>query len=154
MKFLKNTVAIVALLAIGSVSAKQMKKIQSTAQPIAQPAVTEQDIRNYIDEIFNENYDELSDMLLKNYDQYEKQDICNFIKDLTGFIADKFPMHKSLGKRLFKDEMMGFCDSVKNDTARINFIQQCIDNSMMKPSPKDRRQMRRTERMNKKNMNK
>lgn len=162
MKFLKSTMAIVALLAIGSVNAKIMKKTQSTMQPVM---VTENEINAYIDEIFNDNYDELADMLLNNYDQYEKQDICKFIADLSQFIVDKFPMNIPTAKKLFKEEMMGFCDSIKNDHTRIAFIQQCIDKNMNMPGAtptgasatrtgKGTRHVRRMDRYSKKTMNK
>src|SRR5580700_7242767 len=128
MKFLKSTIAIVALLAIASVDAKVMKK---QGQPINQPVVNiENDINAYIDQIFDENYDELADMLLKNFNDYDGQDICQFIGNLAQFITDKFPMNIPTAKKLFKEEMMGFCESIRNDHTRIAFIQGCIDKSM------------------------
>ena len=73
MKSLKSTLAIVALLAIISVDAKVLtKKTQPVVQPIAQPVVTEQtidDINNFIDQQFENNYDEMNDVILDNYNE-------------------------------------------------------------------------------------
>jgi hypothetical protein len=129
MKSFKNMLAIVALCAMGSANAKTMTPKK---QPAVQPVFSERAIREYIDKIFDENDAELRDMLITDYYDYDKQEICQFIKDLAQFIAHEFPMYIPTAKKLFKDEMIGFCDSVKNDTARMTFIKQCIDSSMTK----------------------
>lgn len=153
MKFLKSTIAIVALLAIGSVSAKVMKKQgQTVVQPTVQPASIENAITAYIDQIFNENDEELRDMLLINFNDYEEKDICEFIGNLGQFIKNQFPHAVLTAKRLFKEKMMGFCDSIKNNKARIMFIQDCIDKSMM--TGRGMRPERRNESRVRRNMNK
>jgi hypothetical protein len=158
MKFLKSTIAIVALLAIGSVNAKVMKKTQSTVQPTVQLV----DIQLYVNEVFKDNDDELTDMLLMNYDDYDQQEICTFIKQLAQFVADKFPMNIPAAKKSFKEQMTAFCNSIKNNNTRIMFIQQCIDNSMNMPgatnTPSKKttgtRNMRRDARYNGRTINK
>ena len=136
MKFLKSIATIVALLVIVSVDAKQLKKVgQSTTQPMVQPTVTEKAISDYIDKVFNDNYDEMSDMLLKHYDDYEQSDVCEFIASLARFIADEFPTNIPTAKKLFNEEMDGFCESIENDKTRMMNIHECINKEMNKPNP-------------------
>jgi hypothetical protein len=134
MKFLKSTIAMVALFAIASVNAKIMKKQgQSTTQPVKQPVDNTDEINSYIYEILDENYNELEDMLLKDFDNYNEQDICTFINNLAQFVADKFPMDIPTAKQLFKTRIMEFCKPIQNDHTKIAFIQGCIDKSMLMP---------------------
>ncbi len=139
MKFLKSTLAIVALLAIVSVDAKVLtKKTQPAVQPIAQPVVTEQTIRNFIDQVFNENNDDMEDIFIDNYNDYGKEGACEFIKNLAQIISSEFPMNIPTAKKLFKERMIEFCNSFvglfRIEGEKMASIQQCIDNTMNGPS--------------------
>ena len=128
MKFLKNTMAIVALFGIGSVSAKLMKK---TTQPVTQTQdMLENRINAYIDQVFNTNSDEMADTFLNNFDDYDAKDVCVYIQNLAQFVANEFPT----ARQLFKVKMKTFCDPDDNNKTKMRFIQECIDKSMTMPS--------------------